>query len=88
MENNSKKTIAYLKHEITVLDVSAENMSAILTRSVNAIRGQPMPLHRHSWHDLPDLIHEMKVDLLTAKLDLMMAKETIEKLKAELKTAP
>ncbi len=79
MSTAHKIVIKELNNEITDLDVTNQRMSCLLTRSVNAIRGEPAPLHRHSWHDLPDLIYAMKVDLLAAKLDLMQAQKTINK---------
>ena len=49
-----------------------ERLSDILTRSVNAIRGEPEPLSLHSWHDLPELIEALRVD--AALLDWLTAK--------------
>ena len=33
----------------------SNRLSDILTQTVNALKGEPAPLRRHSWHDLPDL---------------------------------
>ena len=54
-------------------------MREILTRSVNAIRGDPEPLHEHDWHDLPELIDQLKVDLLAALTDKENAAATISR---------
>lgn len=35
-------------------EATRDRMADILTRTVNAIRGEPGPLRRWSWHDLPD----------------------------------
>lgn len=51
-----------LKRELREGDDLRERLSDILTRSVNAIRGEPEPLSLHSWHDLPELIEALRVD--------------------------
>jgi len=63
------KQIADLESELAIADEIMEQMASILTRSVNAIRGEPGPLHLHSWHDLPELIDGLKVDLLEALIE-------------------
>lgn len=30
-----------------------DKLAGILTRTANVLKGEPKPLHRHSWHDLP-----------------------------------
>lgn len=45
-----------LRAELAESDALRDKMGGILTRSVNAIRGEPEPLSLHSWHDLPELI--------------------------------
>ena len=64
-----KIQIKNLEAELAIGDDVIAKMASILTRSVNAIRGEPGPLKRHSWHDLPELIDGLKVDLLEALLD-------------------
>lgn len=32
-----------------------DKLAGILTRTANVLKGEPKPLHRHSWHDLPDV---------------------------------
>lgn len=32
-----------------------DKLADILARTANALKSDPAPLHRHSWHDLPDL---------------------------------
>ena len=36
-----------------------EKLSDILTRTANALKGNPAPLHSHSWHDLPEVAEAM-----------------------------
>lgn len=38
-------------------------LADFLTRTANALKGDPKPLHRHSWHDLPDVARRL-VDAL------------------------
>jgi hypothetical protein len=64
-----KIQIKNMEAELAICDAAAAKMASILTRSVNAIRGEPGPLHLHSWHDLPELIDGLKVDLLEALID-------------------
>lgn len=45
-----------LRTELAESDALRDKMGDILTRSVNAIRGEPEPLSMHSWDDLPELI--------------------------------
>lgn len=72
--------------EALVVELGTANiMREILTLSVNAIRGDPEPLHLHSWHDLPELIDQLKVDLLAALLDKENAATTITRLQGEAK---
>jgi len=72
-----------LEAELAIADELREKMASTLTRSVNAIRGEPGLLCRHSWHDLPELIDSVNVDLLEALLDKAKADETITRLKGE-----
>ena len=80
--------ICELENELSISDDLREKMASILTRSVNAIRGEPETLHRHSWHDLPELIDEVKVDLLEARLDSQKANDTITRLQCEARVMP
>ena len=64
--------IEALKRELREGEDLRERLSDILTRSVNAIRGEPEPLSLHSWHDLPELIEALRVD--AALLDWLTAK--------------
>ena len=36
-----------------------DKLSGILKRTANALKGEPKPLHRHSWHDLPDVAQRL-----------------------------
>ena len=40
-----------------------DKLAGILTRTANVLKGNPKPLHRHSWHDLPDAAQRL-VDAL------------------------
>ena len=40
-----------------------DKLAGILTRTANVLKGEPKPLHRHSWHDLPDAAQRL-VDAL------------------------
>jgi hypothetical protein len=42
-------------HEIESCDNVRFNMGKLLTGAANALRGEPEPLHQHSWHDVPEL---------------------------------
>jgi len=53
-----------LKTELREGDDLRTRLSLLLTRSVNAIRGEPEPLHLHSWHDLPELVEALRADAL------------------------
>lgn len=44
-----------LIEEIEEYRALCDQLSSILTRTANALKGEPKPLHRHSWHDLPDV---------------------------------
>jgi len=83
MSNHLKQTTEDLEAELAIADELREKMASILTRSVNAIRGEPEPLHCHSWHDLPELIDQVEVDLLEALLDKAKAGDTITRLHGE-----
>ena len=36
-----------------------DKLADILTRTANVLKGEPKPLHRHSWHDLPEVAHRL-----------------------------
>jgi len=64
--------ICELEAELAIAEDLREKMASILTRSVNAIRGEPETLHLHSWHDLPELI-----DKLLAELEALQNQEPV-----------
>ena len=64
--------ICELENELAIADELMEKMASILTRSVNAVRGEPETLHLHSWHDLPELI-----DKLLAELEALQNQEPV-----------
>jgi hypothetical protein len=56
----------YAKHsrdelieEIEEYRALCDQLSSILTRTANALKGEPKPHHRHSWHDLPEVAARM-----------------------------
>ena len=36
-----------------------DKLAGILTRTANVLKGEPNPLHRHSWHDLPEVAQRL-----------------------------
>ena len=36
-----------------------DKLADILTRTANVLKGEPKPLHRHSWHDLPEVAQRL-----------------------------
>ena len=36
-----------------------DKLADILTRTANVLKGEPKPLHRHGWHDLPDVAQKL-----------------------------
>ena len=36
-----------------------DKLADILTRTANVLKGEPKPLHRHSWHDLPNVAQRL-----------------------------
>ena len=36
-----------------------DKLAGILTRTANVLKGEPKPLHRHSWHDLPNVAQRL-----------------------------
>lgn len=36
-----------------------DKLAGILTRTANVLKGEPKPLHRHGWHDLPDVAQKL-----------------------------
>lgn len=36
-----------------------DKLAGILTRTANVLKGEPKPLHRHSWHDLPEVARRL-----------------------------
>jgi hypothetical protein len=44
-----------------------DKLSGILTRTANVLKGKPKPLHRHSWHDLPEVAQKLVAALEESK---------------------
>lgn len=36
-----------------------DKLADILTRTASVLKGEPKPLHRHGWHDLPDVARKL-----------------------------
>ncbi len=36
-----------------------DKLADILTRTANVLKGEPKPLHRRGWHDLPDVARKL-----------------------------
>ena len=36
-----------------------DKLAGILTRTASVLKGEPKPLHRHSWHDLPEVAQRL-----------------------------
>ena len=36
-----------------------DKLADILTRTANVLKGDPKPLHRHGWHDLPEVARKL-----------------------------
>ena len=44
-----------------------DKLADILTRTANELKGEPKPLHRHSWHDLPEVAQRLVAALEKSK---------------------
>ena len=60
-----------LQEEVEEYDATLTRQSDLLTRTVNALRGDPPPLTSWSHHDIPELAAEKvaEVERLTAERD-------------------
>ena len=63
------------------------NLSAILTKTANALKGEPKPLHSHSWHDLPKIAEETKAALEIAEHLLEQERQRASQAESALATA-
>ena len=58
---------------IEMIDSAAEDralcdkLADILTRTANVLKGEPKPLHRHSWHDLPNVAQRLVATMEKSK---------------------
>lgn len=48
------------QQEIDELTAQRDKLADILTRTANALKGQPPELVSHSWHDLPEVVQQLK----------------------------
>ncbi len=48
------------QQEIEELTAQRDKLADILTRTANALKGQPAELSLHSWHDLPEVAKQLK----------------------------
>ena len=64
-----------LQEEVEEYDATLTRQSDLLTRTVNALRGDPPPLTSWSHHDIPELAAEKvaEVERLTAERDALAA---------------
>ena len=44
-----------------------DKLADILTRTANVLKGEPKPLHQHSWHDLPEVARQLVAALEESK---------------------
>lgn len=61
-------TIMYCQHfnlsrEINELEDTLKRLDTILSRTANALKGEPAPLHLHSFHDLPEVAAKLRFAL-------------------------
>lgn len=49
------EVIAQLRAESDEDDALRSRLASLLTRTANALKGEPEPLHQHDWSDLPDV---------------------------------
>jgi hypothetical protein len=63
--------IELLQSESRASDDLRERLAAILTATANALKGEPKPLHVHSWHDLAEVAAKVVVerDALQARIE-------------------
>ena len=48
------------QQEIDELTAQRDKLADILTRTANALKGEPAELSLHSWHDLPEVAQQLK----------------------------
>lgn len=48
------------QQELEELTAQRDQLADILTRTANALKGQPAELSLHSWHDLPEVAQQLK----------------------------
>ena len=48
------------QQEIEELTAQRDKLADILTRTANALKGEPAELSAHSWHDLPEVAQQLK----------------------------
>ena len=48
------------QQELDELTAQRDKLADILTRTANALKGQPAELSAHSWHDLPKVAQQLK----------------------------
>ena len=49
------------QQELDELTAQRDQLADILTRTANALKGEPAELTQHSWHDLPEVAQKLKV---------------------------
>ena len=48
------------QQELEELTAQRDQLADILTRTANALKGQPAELAQHSWHDLPEVAQKLR----------------------------
>ena len=72
--------IAELEAELSDTDRLCDKMSDILTRTANALKGEPDELTMHSWHDLPEIAAEQRAKAVPDGYRLVPIEPTVEML--------
>ncbi len=50
-----------------------DKLSDILTRTANVLKGEPKPLRRHGWHDLPEVARRLVATAGQNTINAMLA---------------
>lgn len=64
---------------VEMIDAAAEDralcdkLADILTRTANVLKGDPKPLHRHGWHDLPEVARRLVATAGQNTINAMLA---------------
>jgi hypothetical protein len=74
---NVRAELEHIANEVQAMRQDADDedalrarMAQLLTDTTNALKGAPAELHRHSWHDLPEIaarMHEALMAVMNGK---------------------